>query len=76
MVAILVKVFDATYSPDIPEPLNAREIIKGGTGYGLENHLPDDVEHIYPDYSLYPELTRDTAYGLPLPSRRLSPWTA
>lgn len=57
------KVFDETYSPDIPEPLNAHEIIKGGTGYGLDNQLPDDVEHIYPDYSLYPELTRDTAYG-------------
>ena len=24
------KVFDETYSPDIPEPLNAREIIKAG----------------------------------------------
>ena len=57
------KVFDETYSPDIPEPLNAREIVKGGTGYGLDNRLPDEVEHIYPDYSLYPELTRDTAYG-------------
>ncbi len=57
------KVFDETYSPDIPEPPNAHEIIKGGTGYGLDNRLPDDVEHIYPDYSLYPELTRDTAYG-------------
>lgn len=57
------KVFDETYSPDIPEPLNAREIIKGGTGYGLGNRLPNEVEHIYPDYSLYPELTKDTAYG-------------
>lgn len=57
------KVFTEEYSPDIPEPLNAREIIKGGTGYGLDNHLPDEVEHIYPDYSMYPELTRDTAYG-------------
>lgn len=57
------KVFDETYSPDIPEPLNAREIIKGGTGYGLDNRLPDEVEHIYPDYSLYPALTEDTAYG-------------
>lgn len=57
------KVFDETYSPDIPEPLNAAEIIKGGTGYGLDNHLPDEVEHIYPDYSLYPELTKNTAYG-------------
>ena len=57
------KVFDEAYSPDIPEPLNAREIIKGGTGYGLENKLPDHVEHIYPDYSIYPQLTKDTAYG-------------
>jgi len=57
------KVFDNTYSPDIPEPLNADEIIKGGTGYGLDNKLPDEIEHIYPDYSLYPELTKETAYG-------------
>lgn len=57
------KVFDDTYTPDIPEPVNAAEIIKGGTGYGLDNRLPDKIEHIYPDYSLYPELTKDTAYG-------------
>lgn len=57
------KIFDNTYSPDIPEPLNATEIIKGGGGYGLENRLPYEVEHIYPDYSLYPEHTKDTAYG-------------
>lgn len=57
------KVFDETYTPDMPEPLNAGEIIKGGTGYGLGNKLPDEIEHIYPDYSLYPELTKDTAYG-------------
>lgn len=57
------KVFDENYTPDIPEPLNAKEIVKGGTGYGLDNKLPDEIEHIYPDYSLYPELTKDTAYG-------------
>lgn len=57
------KVFDKTYTPDIPEPVNAAEIIKGGTGYGMDNKLPDEIEHIYPDYSLYPELTKDTAYG-------------
>lgn len=57
------KVFDETYSPDIPEPINATEIIKGGTGYGLDNKLPDEIERIYPDYSLYSELTNDTAYG-------------
>lgn len=57
------KVFDETYSPDIHWVPNADEIIKGGTGYGLDNKLPEKVEHIYPDYDLYPELTKDTAYG-------------
>ena len=57
------KVFDDTYSPDVPEPYNTKEVIKGGTGYGLYNRLPYEVEHIYPDYGLYPKLTQDTAYG-------------
>ena len=57
------KIFDKTYTPDILEPVNTQEIVKGGTGYGLDNCLPDEVEHTYPDYSLYPELTHDTAYG-------------
>lgn len=57
------KVFDDTYTPDIPEPLNAAEIVKGGTGYGLDNTLPPEIEGMRPDYSLYPELTKDTAYG-------------
>lgn len=26
-------------------------------------HGTDEIEHIYPDYSLYPKLTKDTAYG-------------
>ena len=25
--------------------------------------LPGEMEHVYPDYSLYPDLTKDTAYG-------------
>jgi hypothetical protein len=57
------KVFDETYSPDIDWMPNADKIVKGGTGYGLDNKLPDEIEHIYPDYSIYPELTKDTAYG-------------
>ena len=57
------KVFDETYTPDILEPFNAREIVKGGTGYGLGNKLPAEIEHMYPDYSLYPKYTKDTAYG-------------
>jgi hypothetical protein len=57
------KVFDDTYSPDIDWYPQADKIIKGGTGYGLDNTLPYEIEHIYPDYSIYPELTKDTAYG-------------
>lgn len=57
------KVFDDTYTPDHPDPVNAKEIVKGGTGYGLGNKLPDEIERMCPDYSLYTELTVDTAYG-------------
>ena len=57
------KVFDETYSPDIEWTPMADKVIKGGTGYGLDNTLPEEIEHIYPDYDLYPELTNDTAFG-------------
>lgn len=57
------KVFDDTYSPDIDWMPQADKIIKGGTGYGLDNKLPDEIEHIYPDYSIYPELTKEKSFG-------------
>lgn len=55
------RVFDDTYSADEPEPFNAKEVVKGGTGYGLRNKLPDEVEHMMPDYKLY--RIAETAYG-------------
>ena len=57
------KVFDDSYTPDMSEPLNTAEVIKGGTGYDLKNQLPPEIEKMYPDYGLYPEFTKDTAYG-------------
>ena len=57
------RVFDDMYTEDFNTVINADEIIKGGTGYDLKNKLPDEIEHIYPDYSLYPELTKGTAFG-------------
>lgn len=35
------------------------------SGYAetINEFLPYEIEHIYPDYDLYPELTKDTAYG-------------
>lgn len=54
------KIFTESGEPELPE---SGEIIRGGSGYDLINRLPDEVEHIYPDYGLYPELTKNTAYG-------------
>ena len=47
------KVFTELYSHDDDYCINADRIIKGGTGYDLENKLPYEIEHTYPDYSLY-----------------------
>ena len=68
------KVF--SFSDDYPYPIDADEIVRGGSGYCIElvdgkevyhterdKPLPDYIEHIYPDYDLYPDLTKDTAYG-------------
>lgn len=54
------KIFDETYTHDNEYCINADEIIKGGTGYDLKNKLPYEIEHQYPDYSLY---GTDKAYG-------------
>lgn len=68
------KVF--SFTPDYDLPIDADEVERGGSGYCIElvngkevyhgerdRRLPAEVEHIYPDYSIYPNLTRDTAYG-------------
>lgn len=70
----LSKVF--SFTPDFDYPIDADEVVRGGTGYCISlvngkevfdksknKELPYKVEHIYPDYSLYPKLTKDTAYG-------------
>lgn len=53
------KVF--TFSPEFINGFgNYGEVIKGGTGFNKINTLPDEIEHIMPDYSLY---KTDKAYG-------------
>ena len=62
------------FSEDYPYPVNAKEIVRGGSGYCIsvvngrevydkarDIELPYEVEHIYPDYDLYG--IQDTAYG-------------
>lgn len=41
----------------------ADEIIKGGTGYDIYSQLPKEIDMLQPDYSIYPLLPKDTAYG-------------
>ena len=53
------KVF--TFTPDMNTCIMADEVVKGGTGYDLKNKLPQEIESMFPDYSLY-NIT-DTAYG-------------
>lgn len=55
----MAKVF--TFTPDFDTYINAKEIIRGGTGYDLENKLPDYIENMCPDYTIYPQYKE--AYG-------------
>ena len=55
------RVFDDTYTRDMPYCISADEIIRGGTGYDLKSRLPEEIEHVYPDYELYG--VRGEAYG-------------
>lgn len=68
-IVYMSKIFSDTYTADVPEPLNADRVIKGGTGYcihlgddGKEHfdkskntELPPEIECCFPDYSLYPQ---------------------
>lgn len=68
------KVF--SFSPDYEHPIYAKEVIRGGSGYAIrledgvevydrekDKPLPPEIEHSFPDYSLYPELTKNKAFG-------------
>ena len=50
-----------TFTQDYQYCIRANEVVQGGTGYDLQNKLPDCIEHIYPDYDLYN--IKNTAYG-------------
>ena len=68
-IVYMSKIFSDAYSPDVPEPMNADKVIKGGTGYcislgpdGKEHFdesknvkLPPEMEKMFPDYSIYPD---------------------
>ena len=71
-IVYMSKVF--SFTPDYQYHIDADYVYRGGTGYCIKNAdgkeiydrtqdsvLPEEVEHQYPDYSLYG--IEDTAYG-------------
>lgn len=59
-IVYVSKVF--SWSKDYQYPINSKKIIYGGVAYGYDNKLPDEIEHHYPDYSIY-SFAKNTAYG-------------
>ena len=55
------KVFN--FSPDDITCYDADEVVRGGTGYDISSRLPDVIDRVQPDYSIYPNVPNDTAYG-------------
>ena len=56
------KVFN--FSPDVDfRNYSFSELVKGGTGYNITSALPDEIDRLQPDYSIYPTIPTDTAYG-------------
>lgn len=52
-----------TFTPDYAYYINSDEVEKGGTGYDLHKELPQEIDRLQPDYSIYPQINLKTAYG-------------
>jgi hypothetical protein len=61
-IVYMSKIF--SFTPDYGQWItNTKHIRKGGTGYDLYSVLPEEMEFVVPDYSLYPSIDNKTAYG-------------
>lgn len=73
-----VKNYDRVYSSKISDFTEENkdlptDTIKGGTGYDIESRLPQEIDDIYSDYSIYPDCNYAIGYitrGCP----RKCPW--
>lgn len=52
-----------TFSRDDGYYYNADKIICGGTGYDIKSKLPDEIDMMQPNLSIYPNVPKDYAYG-------------
>lgn len=51
------KVFSSKIFTFTPEnPYLPENTVRGGTGYGLYNELPPEIDAMFPDYSIYPKV--------------------
>ena len=57
----MAKVF--TFTQEYEYFINADEVEKGGTGYDIHKTLPDFIDRLQPDYSIYNKVDNKTAYG-------------
>lgn len=55
------KVF--TFTADDGYIVNADKVVRGGTGYNITSKLPSEIDSLQPDYSIYPNFDKRTAYG-------------
>ena len=61
-IVYMSKIF--SFTPDYQQWMtNVTRIEKGGTGYDLHAKLPEEVEFVTPDYSIYKSIDSKTAYG-------------
>lgn len=61
-IVYMSKIF--SFTPDYGQWItNTKHIRKGGTGYDLYSALPEEMEFVTPDYSIYPSIDNKTAYG-------------
>lgn len=67
-IVYMSKIFSDAYSKEGHTPMNCGKVIKGGTGYCIKlkngrevfdqsknTTLPDEIEKMFPDYSIYPQ---------------------
>lgn len=52
-----------SFSPDDTTVYNCDCEMRGGTGYSLIHSLPPQIDRLQPDYTIYPNVHADTAYG-------------
>ena len=60
-IVYMAKVF--SFSEDYMGFVNAKKIVKGGTGYDAHYELPNEIDDCQPDYTIYPNVPADISYG-------------